>query len=149
MFKLSACDRLSRWRSFRLLLDSLPLDNAVEKANDLWATCPFTPYYLDPLQPEQWPNPWDLIIENCYCDLAKVLGLVYTLHLTKHSALLFPEIHVYFDNKTKHTYHIAYLCKGKYVLNLAEGEIVNKQHINQDFVLKHCYTASDLKLEQY
>jgi hypothetical protein len=41
------------------------------------------------------------------------------------------------------------LCGGKYVLNLIEGEILNKEHINQEFKLKHRYTAADLKLEQY
>ncbi len=87
--------------------------------------------------------------ENYYCDLAKVLGIVYTMHLTSHSSELEPEIRIYYDPETRYTYHIAYLCGGKYVLNLIEDEIVNKEHINQRFKLKHCYTAVDLKLEQY
>ena len=149
MFKLSTNDRLSRWRSFRLHLNSLPLAEAIEKTHDFWSRCPFTPYYLNPAEPEHWPNPWDLIIENYYCDLAKVLGLVYTLYLTAHCSSLSPEIRIYLNQKTRHTYHIADFCNGKYVLNLAESEIVNKQHINQDFILKYCYSAVDLKLEQY
>jgi len=149
MFKLSTNDRLSRWRSFRIFLDTLTLEESIVRTNDFWASCPFTPYYLDPLEPKYWPSPWDLIIENCYCDLAKALGLVYTLHLTKHQKFLFPEISIYLDTKTNYRYHIADFCHGKYVLNLAEGEIVNKQHINQEFILKHCYSAVDLKLEQY
>jgi len=127
----------------------MPLAEAIKETHDFWTCCPFTPYYLNPAEPEQWPNPWDLIIENCYCDLAKVLGLVYTLYLTSHRCSISPEIRIYLNQKTHHTYHIADFCNGKYVLNLVESEIVNKQHINQDFILKYCYSAADLKLEQY
>jgi hypothetical protein len=87
--------------------------------------------------------------ENYYCDLAKVLGIIYTLHLCDHGKNLKPELRIYLNTKTRHTYHIAYLCDGKYVLNLIEGEIVNKEHINQELRLKYRYTAADLKLEQY
>lgn len=149
MFKLSTYDRLSRWRSFRLQLNDLSLIEAIYRTNDYWASCPFIPYYLDPADTNNWPNPWDLVAENYYCDLAKVLGIVYTLHLTTHRNVLYPKIYVYFNHINKHTYHIADFCEGKYVLNLVEGDIVNKQHINQDFKLKYCYLAADLKLEQY
>ena len=149
MFKLQPSDRLGRWKSFRYSLNEYPIDRAIALTNELWATCPFTPFYLDLDNPNSWPDPWTLLDENYYCDLAKILGIVYTLHLSDHGIDLNPEIRVYFHTKTKHTYHIAYLCDGKYVLNLIEGEIVNKEHINQEFKLKYRYTAADLKLEQY
>ena len=82
-------------------------------------------------------------------DLAKALGIVYTLHLSEHGPTLEPEIRVYYDPDSGYTYHVAYLCRGKYVINLIEAEVVNKEQINQRLKLKHCYTASDLKLEQY
>lgn len=149
MFKLSSSDRLSRWKSFRLSLNDFSLNKAIELTNELWAACPFTPFYLDPTDSSNWPDPWTLLDENYYCDLAKVLGIIYTLHLCDHGKNLQPELRIYIDNQTRHTYHIAYLCDGKYVLNLIEGEIVNKQHINQELKLKYRYTAADLKLEQY
>jgi hypothetical protein len=107
------------------------------------------PFYLEVDQPQTWPDPWQLIEENYYCDLAKCLGIVYTLFLSKHGQVINPEIRIYYDTKSRFTYHIAYLCQGKYVLNLIEGEIVNKEQINKELKLKHCYTAVDLKLEQY
>lgn len=149
MFKLNTSDRLDRWKSFRLGLNDLPIEKAIENTQEFWASCPFTPYYLDPMEADNWPNPWDLIIENYYCDLAKVLGIVYTLYLTDHKSSLNPEIRIYSGQNPNYTYHIAYLCQGKYVLNLIEGEVVNKEHINQELKLKRCYTAADLKLEQY
>ena len=149
MFKLKPSDRLDRWKSFRFSLNEFSIGKAIELTNELWAACPFTPFYLDPESPDSWPDPWTLLEENYYCDLAKVLGIIYTLHLCDHGKNLQPELRIYTNTKTRHTYHIAYLCDGKYVLNLIEGEILNKEHINQEFKLKHRYTAADLKLEQY
>ena len=149
MFKLSTSDRLDRWKSFRYSLNEFSIGKAVELTNELWAACPFTPFYLDPDTPQNWPDPWTLLDENYYCDLAKVLGIIYTLHLCDHGKNLNPELRIYTNTKTRHTYHIAYLCDGKYVLNLIEGEILNKEHINQELKLRYRYTAADLKLEQY
>jgi hypothetical protein len=149
MFRLNLNDRLDRWKSFRQSLNDFSMPEAIELTNQLWAACSFIPYYLDPQTPNQWPDPWTLLVENYYCDLAKVLGIVYTLHLCDHGKSLEPEIRIYTHTNTRHTFHIAYLCGGKYVLNLVEGEIVNKEHISQEFKLNIRYTAADLKLEQY
>lgn len=149
MFKLTSSERLSRWQSFRKSLASVPLYEAIVQTNQFWQSCPFTPYYLDPSDPSAWPDPWQMILENYYCDLAKVLGIVYTLHLSAHQDNLYPEIHIYYDYDKKYTYHIAQLGLEKYVINLEEDIILNKQHINQNLKLKHCYTAADLKLEKY
>lgn len=149
MFKLSTVERLHGWKKFRSKIDQLTLEEALDQTQNFWRSCPFIPFYLDVNDLDSWPNPWQLIEENYYCDLAKVLGIVYTLHLSAHGKNLEPEIRLYYDSKNKHTYHIAYFCRGKYVLNLIEGEVVNKEHINQNLKLKHCFTAADLKLEQY
>lgn len=149
MFKSNPAERINLWRNFRLELDSMQLDSALDATQNFWQKCPFVPFYLEVLNPKSWPNPWDLIVENHYCDVAKALGIVYTLHLTSHRNTLNPEIRIYHDTNTRHMYHIAYFCQGKYVLNLIEGEIVNKEHINQELKLKYCYTADDLQLKQY
>ena len=149
MFKLLPKNRLSDWKLFRNKLSQSTLPDAVSKTQELWQSCPFTPFYLDPEKPHDWPDPWELITENYYCDLAKCLGIIYTLHLTAHKDQLFSELRTYRDTNTRYDYHIAYLCHGKYVLNLIEGEVVNKEHINQQLKLIRCYTAANLKLEQY
>ena len=149
MFRLNTSERLSRWKSFRQELGSLSLEESLVKVLHFWQHCPFIPFYLSLDTPEIWPDPWQLIEENYYCDLAKALGIVYTLHLSSHGKQLESEIRVYYDPDTQYTYHIAYFNQGKYVINLVEDEIVNNTHINQRLKLKYCYTAKDLKLEQY
>lgn len=149
MFNARPDSRLGLWKKFREQLGLLTLNQAVQEVNDFWQKCPFIPFFLEYDGVDNWPDPWQLITENYYCDLAKSLGMLYTLHLTTHKDKIFPELRVYYDQDTRYYYHIAYLCRGKYVLNLVEGEVVNKEHINQRLKLKYRYTAIDLRLEQY
>lgn len=149
MFKMLVNDRLASWKKLRNAIDDMDLTNAISLTNTAWEKCPFTPFYLDPENPNEWPDPWQLLTENYYCDLAKTLGMLYTLHLTTHKDQLFPELRIYFNPTTGYYYHVVWLCQGKYVLNLIENKVVNKEHINQELKLIRCYTASDLKLEQY
>ena len=146
MFKLPTDERLARWRDFRKSLNALPLETALQSVVDFWSRCPFSPYYLDPAQPENWPDPWTLIEENYYCDLAKALGMLYTIKFTDHSPEV--EIRVYYDPETKYNYNLVWIAQGKYVLNLISGEIVNKTHVEKTLKLKVEY-SKELKLNSY
>lgn len=149
MWKLKPGERLARWRDFRKQLDQLGLDEAVQATADFWSSCPFTPYYLDPKQSATWPDPWQLIDENYYCDIAKCLGIVYTLLLTDHRTNIDFEIRVYYDVEAKVTYNLAWLNAGKYVLNLDSAEVLNNTSVDKKLKLQHCYTSSALNLDQY
>lgn len=150
MFKLSTSDRLGRWKHFRTEINNMLFSDAIAATQEFWQSCPFTPYYLEPSDASNWPDPWQLITENFYCDLAKVLGIVYTLHLSKHGKILAPEIRIYQDPSTRHIYNVAWFEQGKYVVNLIEDAVVNKEHLEQQKLkLLHSYSAKDLHLEQY
>lgn len=148
MFKLPAHERLRMWKKFRDKISQQSFEIAVNEVEEFWQKCPFTPFYLLENSSE-WPDPWQLIIDNTYCDLAKVLGMLYTLHLSSHGIIhRSPIINIYTDSTTRYQYHLAELCDGKYVLNLNDAEILNKKHINQLKLLRW-YTAADLQLEKY
>ena len=140
MWKLSPSERIVHWKNFRKSLDTMPIDVAVSAVAEFWQSCPYVAYYLDPDAPDQWPTPWELISENYYCDLAKSLGMLYTIYFTVHGKNLNPEIRVYYDPDTEFTYNLPILAQGKYVINLVEAEIVNNTHIDQRLKLKYCYT---------
>ena len=150
MFNLkTSASRLKCWKNLRFKIDQLPLEEALQETVEFWQSCPWTAFYLDQEKPSSWPNAWDLIIDNYYCDLAKVLGIVYTLNLSEHGKNLEVEVRVYTDPKTGYQYCIAYLDQGKYVLNLIDNQILNKTDITETLKLKRCYDATELKLEKY
>lgn len=147
MFNLTAEDRLRSWRDFRLSLNSLTLDSAIQQTANLWSRAPFVPYYLDPDDSDSWPDPWTLINENYYCDIAKCLGIVYTMLLTTHRSTLDIEYRRYTHPETHHVYNLAWFDQGKYIVNLIDGEIVNKQQFDKRLELSQTLTAQELKLE--
>jgi hypothetical protein len=138
MFKLQASERLTRWREFRKSLDHLPLNDALVAVNDFWASCPFSPYYLDPTKPDEWPDPWTMITENYYCDIAKALGMLYTIKYTAHNPDV--ELRMYVDPETKYGYNLVWIEQGKYVINLVTDEIVNKEQVENTLKLKATFS---------
>lgn len=149
IWKLKTSERHVRWRDFRNSLSAMTLEEALIATQDFWASVPFAPYYLDPDRPEEWPNPWDLITENYYCDLAKALGIVYTVYFSQHGKDLDLEIRVYYDLDTEYVYNLAVFDQGKYVINLVEGEIVNIESVEEKLNLKRKFGIKELKLEEY
>jgi hypothetical protein len=125
----------------------LPLETAVKSIAEFWANCPFTPYYLDTDNYADWPDPWTLIEENYYCDVAKALGILYTIKLTSHSPVL--EMRVYYDHTTNTHYNLVWVDHGKYVLNMVNGEVVNKIEIKNELELRKSYGEQELKLSSY
>jgi hypothetical protein len=149
MFYLPPEDRLRLWREFRHSLNLLSLEKALTQIAEFWAKAPFTPYYLDMDSIENWPDPWELINENTYCDIAKCLGIVYTTLLTTHRSNLPAEIRIYADLEKNYEYNLAWLAQGKYILNMIDGEVVNIEQFDKTLKLKKIITAVDLKLDNY
>lgn len=147
MWKLDAGERIVRWRAFRLTIGGMSLEQAIRATAEFWQNCPHEPYYLDPNDPESWPNAWDLISENYYCDLAKALGMLYTIAYSNHGHDLPMEICVYIDPETGYEYNLSVFNEGKYVINFMDGEIVNIDSVNEKFKLKRCYNGNILKLK--
>jgi hypothetical protein len=148
-WNLRVNDRLAEWKDFRHELSDLPLADALEELNQLWSTAPFVTYYLDPSEPHSWPDPWTLLAENYYCDVAKSLGIVYTIYFTSHKSVDL-EIRTYYDYKDKNRYNIVWIDQGKYILNYWPYEIVNTQQIEeQKLDLLYKYSSKDLQLDKY
>lgn len=142
---MKAGERLTRWRDFRKTLNAMPFEEALDRVSEFWATCPYSPYYLDPDKPDTWPDPWTLVEENWYCDLAKALGILYTIKFTSHDPDV--ELRVYIDPETKYVYNLVWIGDGKYILNMANGQVVNKEHC-VNLALKARY-RDELKLDIY
>ena len=148
-WNLRVNDRLAEWKDFRHELDRLPLESAVIELNNMWSTAPFVNYNLDPSDPNTWPDPWTLLAENYWCDVAKALGILYTIYFTHHRNTPM-ELRVYYDYKDKQRYTVAWLDNGKYILNYWPYEIVNTKQVEEKQLhLLYQYSNTDLALEKY
>jgi hypothetical protein len=148
-WNLRVSDRLSQWKDVRHTLSDLPLESAVAELNQMWSTAPFIGYYLPPDNPVEWPDPWTLLAENYYCDVAKSLGMLYTIYFTSHKTVPL-ELRVYYDFKEKNRYNVVWIDDGKYILNYWPYEIVNTKQIEEtELQLLYSYTTEDLQLDKY
>ncbi len=92
MFNLYRDDRIKIWRDFR---DALETSNTpLQDVAEFWSLAPFVNPYLNTQDPSEWPDPWHLILEGKYDDLAITLGMLYTLKLTQRFMDTYCEIHM-------------------------------------------------------
>ena len=92
MFDLYGNERLIKWKQFR---DSLEFsDTPLADVAEFWSHAPFVNPFLDPKQPNTWPDPWHLVIDGKLDDLAICLGMLYTIRLTQRFIDTVCEIHM-------------------------------------------------------
>lgn len=148
MWDLRSGDRLKLWREFRLSLDNLQLSEALEKVSNLWSFAPFVNHYLDPAKPSEWPDPWELLHENYYCDLAKALGMFYTIALSNHGRRNTVELSILKHKKKKDHINIVSV-NNELVLNYDFNTIVNRQKLSNSYLCVYNYTTEELNIQSY
>ena len=112
--------RLASWYALRESAQSLSLNLALDAINQWWYLSPWQPYYLHWDDIEKWPDPWQLLSDNIYCDLAKGLGILYTISMldrtdTADAALIL----------TEDGCNLVLVAKEKYILNWSLDNVVN------------------------
>ena len=132
-------DRLIEWRSLRDEAQHKNLNDALLQVDDWWQHAPLVNHYLHIDDQANWPLPWDLIAENTYCDLAKCLGICYTLLLLKHKDITSLEI-----IETQNEFLVA--VNNDMILNYYPREIVNR-HTLEDMKVMRVVDAQSLNLE--
>jgi hypothetical protein len=136
MWHKTFADRLSAWSALRTEIQTQPLPVALKSVSDWWHQAPWSSYYLHWDDRESWPDPWQLLSDNIYCDLAKGLGILYTLTLTERKDLISVELILTEDNR-----NLVLVNKGKYILNWDEEVQVNTPTLIKAV---HSFIKSDL-----
>jgi hypothetical protein len=139
-------ERLRFWHEFRKKISDQPLEQALKEAQHLWSYAPYVARYLTTDNIKEWPGPWELVYENYYCNLAKALGIVYTMYLSEHKPDM--EIRVYDIPSSKEQYNLVFVDGGKYVLNYIHDEVVNKAQITNDVKLVKTISSTELDLDK-
>jgi len=111
--------RLLDWNHLRDRCRESDQADILLEINDWWFECPWRPYYLHWDDLPTWPDPWDLLADNVYCDLARALGIVYTLMLLERDQVMTVEI------AETDQGNLVLVNGGKYILNWSRGEVLN------------------------
>jgi hypothetical protein len=119
VFNLYDNEKLAEWKNFRDSLETSkdPLQDVV----NLWIKAPFRSSYLNPSKPEEWPDPWTLILKSDLDDLAISLGMLYTIKLTQRFNESKCEIHTLTSGSKEPKYFV--VVDDKHVLNFNYGEV--------------------------
>jgi hypothetical protein len=80
-FQLNYDSRLQNWYDLRQKLQNSDIATKCVEIDNWWQFAPLVNHYLHPHDVDNWPNPWELLSENTYCEVARALGMCYTLML--------------------------------------------------------------------
>lgn len=97
MFNVYDTERLIEWKKLRDSLETsqTPFDDLMQ----LWRSAPFVNPFLNPNDPKSWPDPWRLILDGKFDNLAICLGMLYTVKLTQRFMASTFEIHMSINEK--------------------------------------------------
>lgn len=74
-------DRLREWNDLRQNVQSLDAESCLMMVNDWWMRCPISTQHIAWEDWVEWPDPWELLLDNTWCDLTRSMGITYTLGL--------------------------------------------------------------------
>jgi len=115
-------DRLRAWADLRDQCQSLDTESALTAINAWWFRSPWQPYYLHWDDQPDWPDPWQILSDNIYCDLARALGILYTISLLDRANMADATLVL-----TEASDNLVLVAKEKYILNWNPDLILNNK----------------------
>jgi hypothetical protein len=140
MWPATFAGRLESWYSTRQRCQTLSVESTLETVNLWWLQTPWQPYYLHWDDQNTWPDPWTLLNDNIYCDLARGLGILYTISLLDRADLADADLVLSHEG-----HNLVLVSKSKYILNWNPDTIVNT---NQEIRIKRRLSQRLIK-QQY
>jgi hypothetical protein len=114
--------RLTSWQALRASSETLALPEALTAINEWWQETPWSAFYLHWDDIDRWPNPWELLEDNVYCDLTRGLGILYTLSMMDRGDIADASLIL-----TNDDYNVVTVSDSCYVLNYNESILNTKQ----------------------
>jgi hypothetical protein len=111
--------RLAAWNDLRNSLADQDLPAVLQSINSWWHQVPWCPYHLHWDDREFWPDPWQLLSDNIYCDLARALGIMYTVILIDRTEVA--DCSIIETNQG----NLVLIDQGKYILNWGRDIVLN------------------------
>ena len=120
MWPNTFADRLESWTALRTSAQSQDLETALVAINQWWFNSPWKAYYLHWDDQATWPDPWQLLNDDIYCDVAKALGILYTISMLDRADMADATLVLTEDHR-----NLVLVDKTKYILNWNPDSVVN------------------------
>jgi hypothetical protein len=104
MFELNYEKRLGSWSELRESIETS--NNPYQDVIDFYKQAPQVSIHTDPWDNKTWPDPWELLLENQYCEFCTVLGMCYSLQLTERFSEANFEIHIGIDEEKSKSHYL-------------------------------------------
>jgi hypothetical protein len=117
--------RLESWSQLRAQAVQTDSESALRQINAWWFRAPWRAYHLHWDDQLTWPDPWQLLSDNMYCEVARGLGIFYTIKLLGKDSLSSSRMVLDSNNNT-------IILIDDYILNW-ESDSINKI---QDIIVK-------------
>ena len=111
--------RLHAWGVLRESIQNAPVEQVLAEVNAWWFHAPWRAYHLHWDDQPNWPDPWELLSDNIYCDLARGLGILYTITLLDRPDL---QDSVLAESDQG---NLVLVQQGKYILNWDSQQVLN------------------------
>lgn len=114
--------RLRDWKDLRDRCGCLhDLQDRLATINDWWFRAPTVNHSLHWDRWQDWPNAWQLLHDDIYCDLARGLGMLYTV------MMLDPRDDIAITLVQCDLGNLVLIEHGKYIMNWCPGDLLNIQ----------------------
>jgi len=120
-FQSSYDNRLQSWYNLRNQIKHYDLSQQCVEIDKWWQQTPLLTHYLHPSDLSNWPGPWELLVENTSCTLARGLGMCYTLLLMKITDIEYVLAKDIDDNDTS----LVLVDNAKYILNYWPNTVIS------------------------
>jgi hypothetical protein len=129
VFQLNFEARLRSWHDLRKSLENADTETKCLEIDKWWQYAPLLNHHLHPDDIDSWPGPWELLVENNYCQMARGLGMVYTLQLVGIKEVDFS---IAIDDNNEEC-ALVMVDNAKYILNYYPNTVISNSL--QDFKL--------------
>jgi hypothetical protein len=121
IFQSSYDNRLQSWYNLRNQIQHYNLEQQCIEIDKWWQRAPLLNHYLHPVDLPNWPGPWELLVENTYCTLARGLGMCYTLMLMNISNIEY----VLAKDSDSDEIPLVLVDNAKYILNYYPDTVIS------------------------
>ena len=139
VFQLNYDARLRSWYDLRADLEGTLIQNVCVEVDNWWQKAPLVNHHLHLLDLESWPDPWQLLVENTYCTVARALGMCYTLLLLGIDDIEIVEA----TNESGEDVVLVLVDNAKYILNYWPDTVLSNNLSN--FNIKHTVSIDKIK----